>query len=492
MDAHDIVVFLGPSLPVDEARQILPARYLGPAQCGDVLRARRLSPKVIAIVDGVFATAPSIWHKEILLAIDDGIAVVGASSMGALRAAELAPFGMIGVGRIYEAYRDGVYADDDEVALLHGPAESGYREMSEAMVNVRATVAHAVSVGVICQASADRVISSAKDTFYQERSMIAAAEAAWARDSQAEERGAFLRFIANGGYVNQKRLDALELLNHLAARGKTREAVTSAAHRTSFILKLHFDMACRPFEAHDAELPIDERVALEARGLGRLYPLLCRLARLMAVVHALGSDFLTTEAGARFKNRLVRLGAVLDRHEQRHRQRAAARARQRHMLDMMRLDNAYRRFRDAPRTGGAEVRLYRRCATLWAIVEDHLERRHVALPQTLQTLSDEFRRKRGLERRDATLAWRRANDLDWRGYERMLALEARLAFVTAGAQAHAVGLLPATDPACWLIDATRLAGLYGRLEKRVARAGRLRCGPHTPGVAVCQNSRRTK
>ncbi len=474
MDAHDIVVFLGPSLPVDEARRIVPARYLGPAQCGDVLRARRLSPKIIAIVDGVFASAPSIWHKEILLAVDDGITVVGASSMGALRAAELAPFGMIGIGRIYEAYRDGVYTDDDEVALLHGPAESGYREMSEAMVNIRATVAHAVSTGVICQAAAERVIRCAKDTFYQERSTIAAAAAAWAGDPQAEERGGFLRFIADGGCVNQKRLDALELLKHLAARRTERGAVTSTVHRTSFILKLHFDTACRPFEAHDVELPIDERVALEARGLGRLYPLLCRLARLMAAVHALGDDLLTTDADARFKNRLVRLGAVLDRHEQHHGQRAVARARQRHMLDMMRLDDAYRRFRVAARADGAEVHLYRRCARLWAIVDDHLERTDVELPQTLQTLSDEFRRKRGLERRDATLAWRRSNDLDWRAYERMLALEARLAFVTAGVQAHAVGLLPATDPACWLIDAIRLAGLYGRLEKRVARAGRLR------------------
>jgi len=466
MRPNDIVVFLGPSLSADEARRIVPARYLGPAQCGDVLRARRLSPKVMAIVDGVFASAPSIWHKEILLAMDEGITVVGASSMGALRAAELASFGMIGIGRIFDAYRDGVYTDDDEVALLHGPAESGYREMSEAMVNIRATVAHAVSTGVICQASGKRVISSAKDTFYQERSMIAAASAAWVGDSQAEERGRFLDFIANGGYVNQKRVDALELLKYLAARGTAKEAVTSTAHRTSFILKLNFDTACRPFDAHDVDLPIDERVALEARGLGRLYPLLCRLASLMAVVHALGD--------ARSSNRLARLRTIVDRYEQRHGQRAVARAQQRHMLDMMRLDDAYGRFRGAPRGDGAEVRLYRRCATLWAIVDDHLERRHVVLPQTLQTLSDEFRRKRGLERRDATLAWRRSNDLDWQGYERMLALEARLVFVTAGVQAHAVGLLPATDPACWLIDAIRLAGLYARLEKRAAR------GPASP------------
>jgi hypothetical protein len=67
--------------------------------------------------------------------------------MGTIRAAELAPFGMIGIGKIFEAYRDGTYTDDDEVTLLHGPAAYGYVAMSEAMVNVRATVARAIGAG---------------------------------------------------------------------------------------------------------------------------------------------------------------------------------------------------------------------------------------------------------------------------------------------------------------------------------------------------------
>ena len=45
-----------------------------------------------------------------------GTQVFGAASMGALRAAELAPFGMIGVGAIFAAYRDGRLTGDDEVA----------------------------------------------------------------------------------------------------------------------------------------------------------------------------------------------------------------------------------------------------------------------------------------------------------------------------------------------------------------------------------------
>ena len=105
----EIVVFLGPSLSADEARRTLRARYLSPVRCGDVLRVRRLKPRAIAIVDGLFESVASVWHKEILLALEDGIAVYGATSMGALRAAELEPFGMIGIGTIFEAYRDGVY-----------------------------------------------------------------------------------------------------------------------------------------------------------------------------------------------------------------------------------------------------------------------------------------------------------------------------------------------------------------------------------------------
>ena len=502
MNAHDIVVFLGPSLSIDHARRTLPARYLGPARCGDVLRARRLSPRAIAIVDGVFARTAAIWHKEILLALEDGISVFGASSMGALRAAELVPFGMVGIGRIFEAYRDGLYTDDDEVALLHGPADSAYREMSEAMVNIRSTVAHAVSSGVILPESGKRVIRCAKDTFYQVRSLGAAIESAWRGDAQAEEASRFRRFIEHGGYINQKRLDALELLAYLRD-SKTQPAVVPPVHHTSLILKLHYETTCRPFDAPDIDLPPDEHVVLEARALGRIYPPLCRLAQLMALVHALADGLPTTEAGQpfsggarsgadfalgssaktrrwatardldvvarqRFEERLGRIQMVVDDYARRHGRREAGRSQRRDMLDMSRLGDAYRRLRRARRPG-VEISVYRRLAKLWAIVDEQLERARVDLPVTLQFLSDEFRRKRGLERRADTLAWRRANDLDLRGYERLVAMDARLALVSAGSHAYALGLRPLIDPTCWLLDAIRLVGLYARLKGRVRR-----------------------
>ena len=82
------IIFLGPSLPVEEARQILDAIYLPPAGQTDMLTATvNCQPDVIGLIDGVFLQSLSVWHKEILYALDRGILVYGSSSMGAIRAA---------------------------------------------------------------------------------------------------------------------------------------------------------------------------------------------------------------------------------------------------------------------------------------------------------------------------------------------------------------------------------------------------------------------
>ena len=56
--------------------------------------------------------------KKIMHLIDSGVTVIGAASMGALRAAELDAYGMLGVGRIYQMYASGEICGDDEVATL--------------------------------------------------------------------------------------------------------------------------------------------------------------------------------------------------------------------------------------------------------------------------------------------------------------------------------------------------------------------------------------
>ncbi|MEM6942085.1 MAG: TfuA-like protein, partial [Pseudomonadota bacterium] len=103
-----MIIFSGPSIPASNVREVLgQADLRPPARTGDIYKACEDRPAAIGLIDGFFEGVPSVWHKEILWAIDQGIPVFGASSMGALRAAELHAFGMIGVGWIFEAFKDG-------------------------------------------------------------------------------------------------------------------------------------------------------------------------------------------------------------------------------------------------------------------------------------------------------------------------------------------------------------------------------------------------
>jgi hypothetical protein len=139
-----VLVYLGPSLPLDKARAILPdAVYRPPAKQGDILSdVINFSPSHIILIDGEFAQNLSPWHKEIVYAIQyPGVkGIYGASSMGALRASELDFIGMIGIGQIYEWYRDGVTEDDSEVALHYAVRDRLYYPSSIPLVNIRAGV----------------------------------------------------------------------------------------------------------------------------------------------------------------------------------------------------------------------------------------------------------------------------------------------------------------------------------------------------------------
>ncbi len=205
-------------MPVEEATGLLDAVYLPPVREGDVLRlVQRARPRAIGIVDGYFRAVPACWHKEILFALSEGVHVFGAASMGALRAAELDSFGMVGVGRIYEAYRSGVFepfADepfdgDDEVAIVHGPAETGYVTASEAMVDIRATLAAATASGIISPTLRDTLVRLAKELPYPERSLARVIAAS--RSAYPAEFGALERWLPTGR-IELKRADAGELL----------------------------------------------------------------------------------------------------------------------------------------------------------------------------------------------------------------------------------------------------------------------------------------
>jgi hypothetical protein len=212
-----VYIFTGPTIAEAEVHAILPtALCLPPAAQGDVYRIGRRGPKVIGLVDGYFEQTAAVWHKEILWAMASSIHVFGSSSMGALRAAELAAFGMEGVGRIFEQLHSGELEDDDEVAIIHGPADSGYIAMSEAMVNIRATLRRALVSGIVSRECHDELIASAKALYYPERNYQKVMGHAAARCS--DEQLLTFREWLPAGHIDQKREDAVAMLTLIARR----------------------------------------------------------------------------------------------------------------------------------------------------------------------------------------------------------------------------------------------------------------------------------
>src|SRR3954471_5025104 len=113
-------VFVGPSCPTSVISRHDPTVVVnGPVKHGDLF-SERIRPGDIAVVlDGAYHQRLALRHKEILDALERGVTVIGAASIGAMRAVELSPCGMVGVGRVYEWYRDGVFDGDDAVAVAH-------------------------------------------------------------------------------------------------------------------------------------------------------------------------------------------------------------------------------------------------------------------------------------------------------------------------------------------------------------------------------------
>jgi hypothetical protein len=158
-----VVVFAGPTIDAATIGSFIDCTVRGPVTFGDVYRAAKYRPTAIVLIDGYFERVPAVWHKEILWAMSEGVHVFGCSSMGALRAAELADFGMVGVGEIFEAYRSGELEDDDEVAVAHRSAEDAYAPTSDALVNIRATLKRAVREDVVTEATAGALLRVAKE-----------------------------------------------------------------------------------------------------------------------------------------------------------------------------------------------------------------------------------------------------------------------------------------------------------------------------------------
>ncbi len=201
------VFFVGPSLPQAHEYASPDISIRPPATQGDLLAAVHEGATVIGLVDGGFEYTAAVWHKEILFALSQGVIMFGAASMGALRAAECATYGMIGVGAIYHAYANGELVDDADVALLHAPPDMGSRALTVPMVNVRATVYKLVRTGSLQASTGEEIIHSADQIFFKQRTWKRVADAIRPREERDK-----LAVLLTREYVDQKRLDAIELI----------------------------------------------------------------------------------------------------------------------------------------------------------------------------------------------------------------------------------------------------------------------------------------
>ena len=211
----DTVVYLGPTLNRSEALSILEADYLPPICRGDLGKLPEKT-RTVGIIDGEFFQNLSVSTKEIVAVLDRGIQVFGAASMGALRAAELWTYGMEGIGEIFRRFQTGAWECDDEVAVIHGRVESGFRAASVALASIRLGLERACQRNLLTPDQAAGIVEELRAVFYPERCWQGVF--AIARNlglSEHEIRG--LKEFVAAEAPDAKRDDALEALSWVRA-----------------------------------------------------------------------------------------------------------------------------------------------------------------------------------------------------------------------------------------------------------------------------------
>jgi TfuA protein len=130
-----VVVFVGPSLPLDHARASLAADYRPPARRGDIERAANDGAQTILLIDGYLIHEYPPSPMEVFHVLKRGVRVIGAASLGALRAVELRDHGMLGIGWVHEQFACGAVDADDEIVVACDSRDG--RALTVPLINVR-------------------------------------------------------------------------------------------------------------------------------------------------------------------------------------------------------------------------------------------------------------------------------------------------------------------------------------------------------------------
>ena len=203
------IVFVGPSL----AGTQLPSTVVQapPVKRGDLAAVGDY--EVIVILDGEFGQSDSVSPKEILAVLDAGKTVIGAASMGALRASELDRSGMIGVGWVYDYFRRQAVRRDADVALAYSLFD--FKPMTVPVVDVEYWMERTFAAGLIGRPERSRVLKAARKIFFAERTIDRLMDSM--RRAVGDQMLQSLLAFSGGGIPSIKSLDAEEAIRRAAS-----------------------------------------------------------------------------------------------------------------------------------------------------------------------------------------------------------------------------------------------------------------------------------
>jgi hypothetical protein len=210
------IIFLGPSLSVQKAREIFPlADYRPPARKGDFLKiaSEQNDPGFVGFIDGVFLQDyPPTPIEVYSLLKKNNVTVAGAASLGALRAVELEKFGMIGIGKIFQLFKSGKLESDDEVAVTFSDHE--YKLQSEALIDIRYTLHWAVKDGIISRDTKDVLVRTAKQIYFPSRNYDEIIERARNDGSEKNQLERFKEYVTTNRR-SLKEEDSIKLIQYI-------------------------------------------------------------------------------------------------------------------------------------------------------------------------------------------------------------------------------------------------------------------------------------
>jgi hypothetical protein len=119
---------------------------------------------------------------------------------------------MLGHGKIFEGYASGILKDDDEVAVVHGPAEANHIALTDAMVDIRHNVAVAQTENLFSSAEAENIIAHAKSCHFKNRLLADSVAAIFGPSQLPPEIARWLALRK----VGLKEIDASDTLKNLA------------------------------------------------------------------------------------------------------------------------------------------------------------------------------------------------------------------------------------------------------------------------------------